>query len=80
MSTAKESAPIEATQDGVGYTLVFVDDDSNQDTVLMRVIFETGDAHEERVSREAADAKLKTLIDDRIDARLHEIISDQVMS
>lgn len=75
MTMPKESATINASQGGVSYTLVFADDRPDSDTVLMRISFESGEVHEERVLRKAADVKLKTLVGDEIDARLHSVIS-----
>ena len=55
MSIANESAAINASQGDVSYSLVFVDDNPGQETVLMRVTFASGEIHEERVGRNAAD-------------------------
>lgn len=77
MPESRQSAPIRGAQGNVSYELVFIDD-RDSDTVLMRVtVAPSGEVHEERVPRDAADGKLTSpaLINDVIDARLLDLLS-----
>ncbi len=79
MSEPKQSAPIQVAQGNVAYELVFVDDQEDSDSVLMRVTIDpSGDVLEERVPRASADNKLTSsvLVDDVIDSKLVDLLAN----